>query len=116
MSNAIDPTIHVADDTLFDQHRARGYHPERPERLGAARRGLDRCAGQGISLRRVPARDASDEDLRRAHAPAYIAAVERLSGHHAAMDADTYLGPSSVAAARRAAGVTIAMVEAMLGE
>src|SRR5947209_14418514 len=27
----------VADDRLFDEHRPRGYHPERPERLGAAR-------------------------------------------------------------------------------
>lgn len=115
------PRLNVADDALFDQHRSRGYHPERPERLGAARRAIDRAAaraedreGAAVTLERLDARDASDDDLAAAHAPAYIDTLTRLSGHHAAIDADTYLAPASVPAARRAAGATIAMVDAML--
>src|SRR5829696_6013177 len=95
--------LRLVDDALFDQHRSRGYHPERPERLGAARRAIERVEREGLARALVPARDASDDELSRAHHPAYVAAVARLAGHHAALDADTYLGPSSVAAARRAA-------------
>ena len=103
--------IHVVSDPLFEEHRSRGYHPERPERLGAARRGV---AQSGVEALDLPARDATDEDLARAHAPDYLAELGRLSGHHAALDADTYLAPRSVDAARRGAGGTIALVEALL--
>jgi len=106
--------IHVTDDALFDQHRARGYHPERPERLGAARRAVERCASEGLTQVSVPARDATDEEILHAHGGAYLEELMSLSGLSAALDADTYLGPSSVAAARRAAGASIAMVEALL--
>jgi acetoin utilization deacetylase AcuC-like enzyme len=103
--------IHLVNDPLSDEHRSRGYQPERPERLGAARRGV---ALSGVETLDLPARDASDADLARAHAPAYLAELARLSGHYAALDADTYLGPRSVDAARRGAGGTIALVEALL--
>ena len=105
--------IHVISDPLFEEHRSRGYHPERPERLGAARRGV---AHTGVETLDLPARDATDEDLERAHEPAYLAELARLSGHHAALDADTYLAPRSVDAARRGAGGTIALVEALLAD
>jgi acetoin utilization deacetylase AcuC-like enzyme len=114
MPNATLSCLHVVDDELFDQHRSRGYHPERPERLGAARRAVERAEREGLARARLPPRDASDDELARAHDPAYVATIAGLSGHHAALDPDTYLGPSSVAAARRAAGGTIGMVEAML--
>ena len=105
--------IHVVSDPLFEEHRSRGYHPERPERLSAARRGV---AQSGVETLDLPARDATDEDLERAHDPAYLAELARLSGHHAALDADTYLAPRSVEAARRGAGGTIALVEALLAD
>lgn len=105
--------IHVVSDPIFEEHRSRGYHPERPERLGAARRGVEQSGATQLAL---PARDATDEDLRRAHDPGYLAELARLDGHHAVLDADTYLAPRSVAAARRAAGGTIALVEALLGD
>ncbi|MCC6554212.1 MAG: histone deacetylase [Polyangiaceae bacterium] len=107
-------TLHVADDALFDEHRSRGHHPERPERLIAARHALDRCAAAGVHLSRIPTRDARDEDLARAHALDYLDALERLRGQDASLDVDTYVSPGSVAAARRAAGSAIALVEALV--
>jgi acetoin utilization deacetylase AcuC-like enzyme len=104
----------LAYDPLFLQHRSRGYHPERPERLSAARRGVDRVETEGATLVPLPERDATDAEILRAHAPAYLAELNRLAGHHAALDADTYLAPVSVAAARRAAGGAIALTDALL--
>lgn len=105
--------IHVVSDPLFEAHRSRGYHPERPERLGAARRGVEQAGVEALAL---PARDASDEDLARAHDPRYLAELAGIAGSYAALDADTYLAPQSVAAARRAAGGTIALVDALLAD
>jgi acetoin utilization deacetylase AcuC-like enzyme len=105
--------LHVVSDPIFEEHRSRGYHPERPARLGAARRGVERSGIEAVPL---AARDATDEDLGRAHDAAYLTELARLDGHHAMLDADTYLAPPSVAAARRAAGATIALVDALLHE
>ncbi len=107
--------LHFVDDPLFDQHRSRGYHPERPERLAAARRAVERAREEaGITLIRVPARDASDEEILRAHTEDYLLELASLSGRHASLDPDTYLAPDSVAIARRAAGAGIALVDALL--
>ncbi|MFO0762021.1 MAG: histone deacetylase [Byssovorax sp.] len=106
--------FHLADDPLFLRHRSRGYHPERPERLGAARRAIERVAEEGLVASPLPPRDATPAELGRAHDAGYLAELARLAGHHAALDADTYVSPDSVAAAYRAAGATIAMVEALL--
>lgn len=105
--------LHVVSDPLFEEHRSRGYHPERPERLGAAQRGVGRSGAEALAL---PARDASDAELARAHDPRYLAELSGLAGRYAALDADTYLAPGSVAAARRGAGGTIALVEALLSD
>jgi acetoin utilization deacetylase AcuC-like enzyme len=105
--------ILVTTDPLFNEHRSRGYHPERPERLGAAERAVERCAGAGLRTVTVPPRDATDEDILRVHASEYLQTLQKLDGHHASLDPDTYIAPRSVAAARRAAGSAIALVEAM---
>jgi acetoin utilization deacetylase AcuC-like enzyme len=106
--------ILVVDDALFDEHRSRGHHPERPERLAAARAALDRCAAEGLPARRIPTRDATTEELARVHDLAYLDALARMRGHYASLDPDTYLAPSSVDAAIRAAGASIALVDALL--
>jgi acetoin utilization deacetylase AcuC-like enzyme len=108
------PHLHVVDDALFDQHRARGSHPERPERLGAARRAVERCAAAGLSLRHVTSRDAGGDELTRAHAPRYIDKLQQMRGHFVALDPETYIAPASVDAATRAAGSAVALVEALL--
>lgn len=105
-------TLAVVDDPLFSEHRAPEPHPERPERLDAARAALARadldCARQAL-----PARDATDADLARVHTEAYLERLGQAAGKRGHFDSDTYYGPRSVDAARRAAGGAIAMVEAL---
>jgi acetoin utilization deacetylase AcuC-like enzyme len=114
MSFETDPRLLVVDDKLFDEHHSRGYHPERPERLDAARRAIHRCAAAGVSMVPVHSRDATDDEIARAHEASYIDALGRLDGRTAALDSDTYIAPASVAAARRAAGSAIGLVETIM--
>jgi acetoin utilization deacetylase AcuC-like enzyme len=100
------PPLVVGDDPLFDSHRALGPHPERPERLVAARAALE-----GVTHERAASRDASDGELALAHAPALVETLARFEGQLGMLDADTFVAPSSVAAARRASGVGLAVVE-----
>jgi acetoin utilization deacetylase AcuC-like enzyme len=104
----------LADDRLFDEHRPRGYHPERPERLGAARRALFRAETAGVAAHRIAARDATLAELTAAHDRGYVETLFALSGRDARIDADTYVSPRSVDAARRAAGSAAALVEQLV--
>jgi acetoin utilization deacetylase AcuC-like enzyme len=104
----------VADDRLFDEHRPRGYHPERPERLGAARRALFRAETAGVPAHRLTTRDATLEELYEAHDRGYVDTLAALSGREARIDADTYVGARSIEAARRAAGAAAALAEALV--
>ena len=104
----------LVDDPLFDQHRARGYHPERPERLVAARKALDACRADGFAFDALAPRDATPAEIALVHEDRYVEALEKLEGVFAALDDDTYLAPASVAAAYRAAGGGMALVDALL--
>ena len=104
----------LVSDPLFEAHRSRGYHPERPERVTAALRAVDRCRAAGLTFAELAARDATDDELAAAHDPAYVESLQALSGRWAALDADTYVAPVSIEVARRAAGGAVALVEAML--
>lgn len=108
-----DPALALVDDPLFSRHAADVPHPERPERLDAARAALARA---DLTLTRVelPARDATDAELVRVHTPGYVEALGHAAGKRGYFDADTFYGPDSVAAARRAAGGAIALVDALL--
>ena len=108
--------VAVADDALFLEHVAPPEHPERGERLLAVRAGLERAAvaaGLGGSYESLSFGDASDEQLARVHDPAYIESLGLLAGRHGYLDSDTYLSAGSVAAARRAAGSAVSLVEAL---
>jgi acetoin utilization deacetylase AcuC-like enzyme len=100
----------VVDDPLFMEHRAPGPHPERPERLGAARRAL-----AGALLPNPPrvlsARDASDDELARVHGEGYVTELGRLAGSSGLLDEDTYFSAASSAAARRAAGAAAGLID-----
>jgi acetoin utilization deacetylase AcuC-like enzyme len=101
----------LVDDPRFDRHAPLGHHPERPERLIAARAGL---AASGATFERVPPRPATDEELARVHEPRFIEALADLRGRSGYIDADTYVSPESVEIARLAAGSLVAMVDRML--
>ncbi|MCA9595379.1 MAG: histone deacetylase [Myxococcales bacterium] len=104
------------DDPLFSEHRPDGPHPECPERLDAARAGLLKSEPHGLPRLRLSARDASDDELGRVHDERYLVSLGQAAGKHGYLDPDTYFGPQSVAAARRAAGAAAQMVEALLDE
>jgi acetoin utilization deacetylase AcuC-like enzyme len=99
------------DDTRFDAHTAGAYHPERPERLLAARGAVARTPA---FWDRVPAREATRDELERAHTPSFIEDLEKLRGARGYLDPDTYVGPGSVEAARLAAGGLVAMLDRMI--
>jgi acetoin utilization deacetylase AcuC-like enzyme len=101
----------LLDDPSFDLHAPLGHHPERPERLVAARAALN---GSGAAFERVPTRAATDDELARVHEPRFIEALANLRGQSGFLDPDTYVAPRSVEIARLAAGSLVAMVDRML--
>ncbi|HEY3498903.1 MAG TPA: histone deacetylase [Polyangiaceae bacterium] len=109
-------TLHalaVVDDPIFDEHRPPSTHPERPERLAAARRAADRVTAKAPRVA-LPAREASDDELARLHTSEYIEMLGRSAGAWHSWDEDTYAAPGSVTASRRAAGGAIELVDALL--
>jgi acetoin utilization deacetylase AcuC-like enzyme len=102
-------SLAVVDDPTFDEHRPPGAHPERPERLAAARLGAERVTSRSGRID-VGARAATDDELVRVHHEAYVERLGRSAGRWASWDADTYAAPGSVDAARRAAGGAIELV------
>ncbi len=108
------PALALGDDPLFSTHQAVGTtHPERPERLEAARAALAR-ADLALTRLEVEARDASDAELLRVHEPAYLEKLGHTAGKQGWFDADTYYCGTSAAAARRAAGAAVALVDSLL--
>jgi acetoin utilization deacetylase AcuC-like enzyme len=103
----------LADDLLFDEHVSPPGHPERPERLAAARQGVD-DAPLARAARRLDARDASLDEMARVHTEEYVTALSRIEGKSGHLDADTFFSPRSYAAARRATGAALALTDALL--
>ena len=103
----------LLDDARFDLHAPVSYHPERPERLAAARAATKR-ASSWVTWESVAAREATADEIARVHEAAYTAHLESLRGHEAHLDPDTYVVPHSIPAARLAAGGLVAMVDAVL--
>jgi len=89
-------SLHVAPDTLF--------HPERPERLVAARQGLS--AGLGtVAPVQSEARIATPGELTRVHSQGYITALQqRLGSGRGQLDGDTFFSEGTLQAAWSAAG------------
>jgi acetoin utilization deacetylase AcuC-like enzyme len=106
--------IVLVDDELFDKHRAPGLHPERPERLVAARAALDALT-RVAPPQSLAARDASLDELERVHSSGYVERLGQLAGQVGSFDADTFRSEHSVAAALRAAGGALAITDALLG-
>ena len=113
MKTAKPQALAVVDDPLFRAHRSPEPHPERPERLDAARAAVARSELDRPRTE-LPARDATEDELARVHLGSYLERLGRVAGSSGHFDADTYYGPESVAAARRAAGGALALAEALV--
>jgi acetoin utilization deacetylase AcuC-like enzyme len=106
----------VADDELFLEHVAPPDHPECGERLTSVRAGLARAladAGPHARYTQLALVDATESQLARVHTSEHIEHLGHLAGRSGYLDSDTYLSPGSVAAARRAAGAAVALVDAL---
>jgi acetoin utilization deacetylase AcuC-like enzyme len=95
-----------------DGHLRTG-HPERPDRVAAAMRGVEdlRLGSDMVSL---PARIADPVELQRVHSADYLAELERFcvtGGGN--LDPDTYATPVSWDAARLAAGAGLVAIDAL---
>jgi acetoin utilization deacetylase AcuC-like enzyme len=105
----------LLSDPRFFQHRSSGYHPERPERLTAAEGAIERAkTSAGLSFTLVEPRPATAEELGRVHEPRFVEWMQTLRGREGHIDADTYVGPGSIAAAELAAGGTVALIDRII--
>ncbi len=97
-------------DRRMIDHRVPAPHPERPERLEAILRHLQRT-GYHETCPSLPVREATLEELGRVHTPDYLAEVFRVEAEGGGMlDPDTWISSGSVLAARLAAGAAIEAV------
>jgi acetoin utilization deacetylase AcuC-like enzyme len=105
------PTVY---DERFAGHVDPGGHPERPERLEAVVRALER-AGLWSELHVRPGGHAPAEALSRVHAQDYLSFLRSdIAGRDGFLNADTYYAAGSVEAAQRAAGGMWALTCAIL--
>jgi acetoin utilization deacetylase AcuC-like enzyme len=102
----MDQLGYVLDD-VFVNHRGPSGHPERPARAVAVRDALH-AAGIASRGHQVTTRPATDDELARVHAPAYLDDLgRRVPGQQGWLDADTYFCPGTWDAALAAAGSTV---------
>ena len=105
-------------DPIYGDHLRGVGHPESPDRVEVVASHLRAIGAIGQT---IPARDATDEEILRVHAPQYLDLVKREIGALRQAQGDTcrYLSTGdvvvderSLAVARRAAGGAIAALEA----
>ena len=97
----------------FAEHQTPPGHPERPERLAAARRAAERVTAR-VGRVDVAARPATDDELGRVHHADYVERLGQKAGSWSTWDEDTYAAPGSSNASRRAAGGAVELVNALL--
>lgn len=105
------PQLLLVDDPSFLEHRPPGYHPERPERLVAARGAIARSDVQFLP---IASRAATRNELERVHDPHFLDELFGQRGGDGYLDPDTYISQGSIGAASVAAGSTVAMVDQMI--
>jgi acetoin utilization deacetylase AcuC-like enzyme len=97
------------DRRMLD-HRVPNRHPERPERLQAILRQLERT-GYFNTCPSGQVREATNDELIRVHSGDYVRRVADLEAKGGGMlDPDTWVAPGSNLAARFAAGAAIEAV------
>jgi acetoin utilization deacetylase AcuC-like enzyme len=101
-------------DRRMVDHRVPARHPERPERLQAVLRHLERT-GYLTSGQQSSVGEATTEELGRVHTSEYLARVDRVESSGGGMlDPDTWVFPGSNLAARLATGAGIEAVSFVL--
>jgi acetoin utilization deacetylase AcuC-like enzyme len=110
---ASEPRIALATDGFFAEHVPPHKHDEHRERLAAAQQGFERSRAAGSAIR-LSARDATLDEVSRAHTPEFVERVLGTRGSSGWLDPDTYYSPASVDVALRASGAALALTDALL--
>ncbi len=97
----------------FLAHDTGAHHPERPARLEAVLKALDRVEFAGLKRREAP--EATVEQIARVHPATFVEAVLAAMPKtgHIAFDADTICSAGSKEAVVRACGALVAAVDAV---
>lgn len=97
------------------RHEMGSGHPENPERLSSINEHM-RSSGLSSQLKALEAPLAEPADLKRVHRAGYVDAIfeQAPAEGYLQLDPDTVMNPSSLAAARRAAGAGIKAVDEVM--
>ncbi len=96
-------------------HETGRLHPERPDRLRAIEKMLDET-GLRKSLREIPAREATAEEILLVHSKDYLETVSRTSDLPGVyLDGDTFASPQTYEASLLAAGGLLEAVDRVWG-
>ncbi len=97
-----DMKVLVANHPSFAAHATGAWHPERPDRLTAARAGIAAAPVEVVEFEPSP---ADWELLTAIHLPGYVESIKNFcAAGGGELDPDTIVGPDSWDAALRAAG------------
>ncbi len=108
--------IALFTDSRMTEHRTPARHPERPERMIAIVRQLERTHLID-GMERGRSREATDAELERVHTSDYVKSVGELERAGGGMlDPDTWVYAGSERAARLAAGCAIEAVDWAVGQ
>jgi acetoin utilization deacetylase AcuC-like enzyme len=106
--------VSIYTDRRMLDHRVPARHPERPERLQAILRHLERT-GYVNTCPAGPVREVTEREVLRVHSPEYLATIAKVGALDSAqLDPDTWMLPGSALAARLAAGSGIEAVRYVL--
>jgi acetoin utilization deacetylase AcuC-like enzyme len=106
--------VTLFSDPRMLEHIPAPSHPERPERLRAIIRHLERT-GLARHCPTRPVRPATDEELLRVHTARQIEAVERAAAEGGGLiEVDTWISTGSPLAARLAAGSAVDAVASVV--
>jgi len=103
-------------DPVSKEHLTGAGHPERPERFHAILQALDQAA-LTKAVTKIPARQATEEEVAGCHTRPYIETVKRdlAQGARELSTGDTAISARSLEVALQAAGGVLNAVDAVLG-
>ncbi len=110
----MDPTAILWDDHYL-LHEPGAGHPERPDRLRASKKAIDRVKhdhpGKIVELK---PRLATDEEISLIHDSEHVSKVRQTAGHHVDLDPDTHASPHTWEAASLAVGGLLECVDRVM--
>ncbi|HOP85219.1 MAG TPA: histone deacetylase [Syntrophorhabdaceae bacterium] len=102
----------IVREDIYMEHVMDYYHPESPERLKHIYSMLEEIGPENIE--RIPARDATHEEIAYVHDVSYIESISATKGKSVRLDPDTSTSPKSYEAALKAVGGLLRLIDAVM--